>query len=810
MQPGNWKFAVLAGVVGVGLLLVLQAQQSLDQVTDWSVESVEPQAELAGSSTADTSSSPAPDGSSDDPFAELNPEKAASPNAARVDHDESSRGGISFRDLPTAGDVNIPDWRGPPPEAYRKSQPNHDFRPIPARSNRERAQATDSDSPTEAMAETPQAPSGADPFAEIEASQPASSASTDPSPAADPSADLGADPFATAAPPATLSVDPSIPPLETSESAGSTTSAASTAPSSLPLRDRQRQLERLAAESIEPDESPKLSEVPARRTRMDSTSPMVNVSPNGRIVLGRPVKSRDFPAERIPLAATEHKAQAPRSTPPTFDESSEFAGGIEQVSGVELPRNAARPRDPVRDGTPSASTAKATQQPRLIVEKQAPAKAVVGQPFDYSIIVQNLGTNDARDVVIEDQLPKGAELKGAEPVAEMTDRRMFWQLGTLRPNETRKIRVRLLPTEEGRLGTVAKVNFTAEVATDIAVSAPQLAIEAQAPPFVKLGEMVQLNFRITNTGKTEADGVELVGVVPAGLQHPAGANIKYEIGQLQPGESIDVQLELAAAKSGRAAFKAMLTAGGVMAADKPLPIDVVSEQFTLTRKGPQRAYAGRSIEFKNVIKNVGPVDVKQIHMTETVPAGFEFEEASDRGRYDKLTRMITWTIPELRPEEELAVSVRLKARAAGDLTSQVVAGTALGASARVEPAVRLDGIPALTLEPVSDQRTVGVGEDVTIRIQLDNRGAALASRVVLEANIPPEFEFRGAKGPGHFERSGARVRFEEVATLDTEGQSSYELKLRAMKPGDSHVELAVTADHLRTPLRRDEAIQIVP
>ncbi|MHC4879166.1 MAG: DUF11 domain-containing protein, partial [Planctomycetota bacterium] len=59
------------------------------------------------------------------------------------------------------------------------------------------------------------------------------------------------------------------------------------------------------------------------------------------------------------------------------------------------------------------------QQPTLTIEKIAPKEATLGKPMIYSIIVSNRGTTNAAQVIVEDRIPKGCRLVGTIPQAEL-------------------------------------------------------------------------------------------------------------------------------------------------------------------------------------------------------------------------------------------------------------------------------------------------------------------------------------------------------------------------------------------------------
>ena len=61
------------------------------------------------------------------------------------------------------------------------------------------------------------------------------------------------------------------------------------------------------------------------------------------------------------------------------------------------------------------------------------------------------------NVVVEDRIPKGTELVGTSPQAELSGKRLVWNHEVLKPNEEKKISIKVIPKQEGPIGSVARV-----------------------------------------------------------------------------------------------------------------------------------------------------------------------------------------------------------------------------------------------------------------------------------------------------------------------------------------------------------------
>ncbi len=463
--------------------------------------------------------------------------------------------------------------------------------------------------------------------------------------------------------------------------------------------------------------------------------------------------------------------------------------------------------DLVGDGTVTNATPRGLQQPRLTLEKIAPEQAVLGELLVYQVIVKNVGGSDANHVVVEDRIPKGTELSGTIPKAEMIDKKLIWRIGTLKPNEVRTISIRVIPRQEGPIGSVARVNFATEVAAEIIVAAPQLSLKVDAPREVRVGETIDLTFLLKNSGGAAANNVSVRDLIPEGLQHEAAADIECPIGKLGPNESREIVLQVTAVKPGRVKNRAILSADGGITQELESIINIVGEHLVLTRTGQNRIYAERPAVFTNSVKNDGNAAVKQLKVAEIVPVGFDFLEASDGGQFDPTTRSIHWTVGPLAAGDETAVTAKLLAKTPGMQLGKISVTGSAGSAATVKSEVDVVGRPELQMETLNAAGLIAVGDKLTSKIQLKNSGSAPARNVALSISVPRELRLVEVRGAKYVEAKNI-IRFEPLGELGPRETVSFELVMEATAEADARMDLQITADHLPKPAHRIETVHI--
>jgi uncharacterized repeat protein (TIGR01451 family) len=460
------------------------------------------------------------------------------------------------------------------------------------------------------------------------------------------------------------------------------------------------------------------------------------------------------------------------------------------------------------DGVVGDASQQGLQQPRLTIEKIAQQQAVLDQPLIYTIIVKNTGSVIAHNVVIEDRIPKGTELLGTSPRAELSGKRLIWNEPALKPNEEKKISIKVVPKQEGPIGSVARVYFATEVSAEIQVAIPQLEFTVKAPQEVRLGQTFDMVFNLKNVGTVDASNISVRDIIPAHLKHEAGTDIECPIGKLAPNEVREIVLPVTATATGSGSNRAFLTADSGIKKEIESTISVVGELLVLTRSGQNRVYVERPVVFTNNVRNDGNLRVANVRVAEVVPAGMKFETASDGGKYDSKLKAVVWTLGPLAPGDDKAVTVKYVPEETGTHRGKITATGATGSTASVNATVDVVGRPELQMETLSATGVVTVGDRITSKLQLKNTGTAPARHVQLSIRLPTELrlvEVRGRK----FHQKGDTVIFDSIDELAPRKNVAFELILEPTSEADARIQLEISAEHLTKPHRRDETIQIV-
>jgi uncharacterized repeat protein (TIGR01451 family) len=199
------------------------------------------------------------------------------------------------------------------------------------------------------------------------------------------------------------------------------------------------------------------------------------------------------------------------------------------------------------------------QAPVVTLEKKGPATLSQGQLLVYEIIVRNVGAMAAQQVRIEDELPAGTRFVTAEPAPSVQPDRLSWVLDSVPPGGERHMKVAVQPSSDGDWTSNATVIVSTSSSLRTHVTRSNLTMTLTGPETVPMGQTAAFQIRVTNNGNQPLTGLVLRDKLPAGLQHPAGAELEADLGTLEPGKTKNVDLTARAVQPGRFTNEAVVT-----------------------------------------------------------------------------------------------------------------------------------------------------------------------------------------------------------------------------------------------------------
>jgi len=188
----------------------------------------------------------------------------------------------------------------------------------------------------------------------------------------------------------------------------------------------------------------------------------------------------------------------------------------------EFVNNASFTADGGLTGKTSCKTV--VRQPALEVTKEAPEMRYVGRPISYKITVKNTGDAPARDTVLVDRMPAGAEFVSATDSPQQGQGTLTWRVGTLAPGESKTVEVSLRSNVAGTLKNVATAtavcaDANASGSTDVK-GVPAILLEVvDVDDPIEVGATERYIITVTNQGSAPDTNIRIVVELPSQLEY---------------------------------------------------------------------------------------------------------------------------------------------------------------------------------------------------------------------------------------------------------------------------------------------------
>jgi uncharacterized repeat protein (TIGR01451 family) len=457
-------------------------------------------------------------------------------------------------------------------------------------------------------------------------------------------------------------------------------------------------------------------------------------------------------------------------------------------------------------------------KPDVTIRKVAPAEATIGDPLIYSIEISNNGETNASEVIVEDRIPTGCKLVGTIPQAELIGSKILWRLGRLPAKSDQKLLIKVVPLEEGEIGSVATVNFVAEVSTSTSVkqaAKPEIKLEVQNRGTAKVGENVLFRFRVANEGSADAQGVSLQDIVPVGFEHPAGKDVTYEIGDLPAGKAIDIDLELTAVSPGQHVNRAIVKSGKDSKVETAAAVEVVEAKGLTIQSPPSRPQTvaqKTSHEFTVTNESTQPIVGAAVNVI--LPQELAFVSASGNGSFTEASNSIRWDLPVVQPNETVTLATTVIPRTYGVHRSRVQLIQPDQPMEQTDSLVEASGIAALRLTLENAPPTVLPGEDFVVDFSLINKGTGPDSNVQFSLVLPTGVDFVSARGPVRnlppkTAVGGRAVGFATIPEIGEGASVDFKVTLRSRNAGQPKIRAEVRSDQLNDAVATEAAIEIL-
>ncbi|MFH1923117.1 MAG: DUF11 domain-containing protein, partial [Planctomycetota bacterium] len=367
----------------------------------------------------------------------------------------------------------------------------------------------------------------------------------------------------------------------------------------------------------------------------------------------------------------------------------------------------------------------------------------------------------------------------------------------------------VMPEAEGEIGSVATVAFIAAASVRTIATRPELVIQTSAPSQALIGEEIALVITVSNPGSGVATNVVLEEHVPAGLSHPAGEELDYEVGDLKPNESRKLELTLTAEGAGVLTNLLRARADANLRIEDRLEIEVVAPQLDVALDGPKRRFLERQATYTLSVSNPGTAPARNVELVAELPAGFEFVSANNAGHYEPAGRTVHWNLEELPVQETGTVRLTALPIEEGEQVLRFSCTAEPGQSITGEQPVLVEGVADISFRVVDADDPIELGGETTYEIQIVNRGTKAATNVLLEAILPPGMQAVAAEGPSRhrLDTDRNRVLFDPLPRLAPKADTTYRVRVQGLQPGDQRFSARLQTGE-SAPVTKEESTRV--
>jgi uncharacterized repeat protein (TIGR01451 family) len=339
------------------------------------------------------------------------------------------------------------------------------------------------------------------------------------------------------------------------------------------------------------------------------------------------------------------------------------------------------------------SVATTSQEPAVLVSNQTPLittnirgpkQILVGREATYQVQLHNAGDVAAEGIVANIRIPSWAEVVGTSSSQGMIQQsgnasgagQLDWQLSRVEARGNETLDIRLIPRasrplELGVSWTLTPIGSRAVVE----VQEPKLQMTVSGPDEVLFSTPQVFRLTLSNPGTGVAENVKIDLMPPGG-----GENVvtSHPIGDLAPGASKTVEVELTANEAGKLSVKASATAEGGLSSEASKEIFCRKPELEVDWRGPEKKYAGTPATYFFRVRNPGTAAAENVTVHVTLPEGAEFTSASEGQSYDTKRREVEWQVGTLGPGDDSYMELKCVAKTPGVNQFRVSAAAASG------------------------------------------------------------------------------------------------------------------------------------
>jgi uncharacterized repeat protein (TIGR01451 family) len=443
------------------------------------------------------------------------------------------------------------------------------------------------------------------------------------------------------------------------------------------------------------------------------------------------------------------------------------------------------------------------------IEAAMPERVYAGSEFEYQVLLTNISDFMLYDVVMrqyEGMAPEGAMRRMGGETATMTPDYRDYEIGVLRPGQTRRVTVRSEAGDVGTFEACTAVLYNPAVCFSAAVVRPELALTKRGPETALVGETIEYAVTVSNPGVGTARGVTIQDQLPPGLRGADGQRYTFDAGDLGPGDEETFTIEATAMRTGEFVNEAMARSARGLQAQAQQTTVVREPVLTIEKTAPETDYTNIGIDFEILVTNTGSATARNVVVRDEIPDGMRFVEATRGGTASG--GVVTWQLGNIPPGEERLLVMTLQGQQPGRFRNCAIASSDFVDAVSDCATVRLEGVSALLIEVVDYNDPIRIGERERYTITVTNQGNRPANDVGIAMILDDRTEFVSLSGPTPLVRTAEGLRVRPIQSLAPGDSATWNVIVQGQGAGDTRFRVRLTAEELNRPVFVAESTRV--
>ena len=406
--------------------------------------------------------------------------------------------------------------------------------------------------------------------------------------------------------------------------------------------------------------------------------------------------------------------------------------------------------------------------PEIIPDKTADIENPnFGDNVTYTVTVTNGGNADAKAVVVHDVLGKGLKFVSATGnyTFDESTNTITW-IVDVAAGKTETFNVVATVINYGNVTNSLVVgNKTFSKNVTVPEITPDKTVDNENPNF---GDTVTYTVTVKNEGDGNAADVVIVDTLGKGLEYISSTG-NYD----NKTNTIAWKVNLASGETKTFTVVAKIVGytdvtNEVTVGNKTAIVNVDIPEIIPTKDvNNTTPNFGDTVEYTVTVNNNANTAAKQVVIVDTLGKGLKFINASHNGKYDEVTRTITWIV-DLDAGESVVFSVNATVEAYGNINNTVVVGN--------KSFTKNITVPEITPIKKVEITNPNFGEEITYFVSVFNSAVVDAKNVVVVDHLDKGLKYVSSSNNGVYDAATHTVTW----IVDIDADSSLDLTVTAV------------------------------